>query len=324
MEFLRVFLCFGLLRFYGDTLGIELFPQWKKIIKEACKKKDFLIGSGPHCIVEGRQVSIQGEKDIEFYFLPRLMLWDPLNEIHKQSRWPILCPEHYHPLTPSDCWMDGSLNSQNPRVLWDTTGPLFLVAREYICDGNDCNPGHRIRTTDGRLLALAGRSGDDVIFSQKYSFTKILLTSMNDLLLSGMSFNQMNLFLHQRVQDLIASRLSRIKSDVDDGFLDPIDEGDLKKIEEMSQRLIHTVPDDETLKRVFNQWSKINKEKYDADMTSKNATALMADHTFKVLKHQLLFFAVYSYQCLVFVSVFYPLLHIFCRINITFYESNTQ
>ena len=107
---------------------------------------------------------------------------------------------------------------------------------------------------------------------------------MNDLLLSGMSFNQLNLFLNQRVQDLIASRLARIKADVDEGFLDPIDEGDLEKIEEMSQRLIDTVPDDETLKRAFNQWSKINKEKYDAEMTSKKATALMADHTFKVIK----------------------------------------
>ena len=57
---------------------------------------------------------------------------------------------------------------------------------------------------------------------------------MNDLLLLGMSFNQLNLFLNQWVQDLIASRLARIKADVDEGFLDPIDEGDLEKIEEMS------------------------------------------------------------------------------------------
>ena len=222
MELLRVLLCCSLPCFYEYALGIGLFPQWKKIIKEACKKKDWLIGSGPHCIVEGRQVSIQEGNDIEFYFFPRLMLWDPLNEAQKQSRWPILCPEHYQPLTPSDCWMDGSQNSRNPRVLWDTTGPLFLVSREYICDGNDYNPGHRIRTTDGRLLASAGRSGEDVIFSQKYSFAKLLLTSMNDLLLLGMSFNQLNLFLSQRVQDLIASRLERIKADVDEGFLDPM------------------------------------------------------------------------------------------------------
>ncbi len=260
--------------------AFELHSQWKLMVKDACKKYDLIVGSAPYCIFEGRQV-FTSTKNLPNFFCPRLMFWDPLNEVGKKSRWPLLCPSHYKPLTPTDNWMNGTSNSRNHRIVWDGNGPLLLVAREYSCLGNDNRPAHYMRTTDSRLLGLIEENRQEILFSQTFCYLKSFLMTINDFVLSGMSFNQMNLLLHQRVQDFIATAVLKIEADQEDGYLD-IAETDSEIIETLSERMVSIVPDDETLKGTFNEWYKLNKETYDNAMASKNDTALMADHTFKV------------------------------------------
>ena len=183
----------------GTCLSIEIPYSWRLVISEATKRFDSLSPSFTPCIIDPRQVIHSKMLDAEVYFCPRIMLWDPLYKCHRSSRWPLLCPDHYNVLTPTNQWLDGSTNARNPRALWDGSGLILPVAREYECPGSITSKVHRLRTTDSRLLSLVEQDAYDVLFSHKLSFLKSFLSSMSDFMLSGMSFEQMNLFLHQRL-----------------------------------------------------------------------------------------------------------------------------
>jgi hypothetical protein len=66
------------------------------------------------------------------YLVPRLLLWDPLDQYQLIVRDSIRCPEHGVTLTT------GSLRSTNnlpPRWLYDIDGATLLIMRNYECRG---------------------------------------------------------------------------------------------------------------------------------------------------------------------------------------------
>lgn len=265
--------------------GIQVPLAWKKIIAEACEKFEcFSPGLAP-CVVEARQIKRFGsEEDIELYFCPKIMLWDPILSTFIDKEVPLLCPEHYEQLTPTNQWMDGTSTSRNPRLLLDASCVMILVAREYECPGSVCDKAHRLRTTDARLLRRVADEFDEVLFSRKFCMRKTFLSMMIDSLLSGVSFGNLHLTMMQRMQDFIQESTHKLEI-----FLKnqgrTVDENKIQTtISNLEALLFSMVPNDETLKRLFNDWCELNRDQLEASVFTKDATALMVDHTFKVNK----------------------------------------
>ncbi len=143
-------------------------------------------------------------KKFNHLFFPRLVLWDSFYSYSLKSRRPLMCPDHFAALKPTGQWMNGTSNSHNPRVAWDTNGFLLLVQREYSCPGIVGSEGHRIRTTDSQLTNVIGQNVCDVIFSRKCTFFKIFMANMADELTRGISFFFISQKLMQRVHDFIS------------------------------------------------------------------------------------------------------------------------
>ena len=267
----------------GTCLAIEIPYSWRRVISEATKRFDSLSPSLTPCIIDPRQVIHSKMLDAEVYFCPRIMLWYPLYKCHRSSRWPLLCPDYYNVLTPTSQWLNGSTNARNPRALWDGSGLILLVAREYECPGSITSKVHRLRTTDSRLLSLVEQDAYDVLFSHKLSFLKSFLSSMSDFMLSGMSFQQIFFyFCIKRYKTLLRFHGIDITTSIELRHQSVSSNETIEKLDHLKEVLIETVPDGETLKGVFNNWCRMNKEFYDNSMRSKDSLAIMVDHTFKV------------------------------------------
>ena len=272
---------FVLMFIISSVHGIELLPSWKTLANIAVQKFEQFIGCASYCIINPEQILPIHSRSCAAYFCPRLLLWDPLHRANMLSATPLLCPDHFEIIEPLDQWMNGSANSRNPRAVWDCNGMLLLISREYECPGTLCHPSHRMRTTDYRLLKLVGEDICDIIFTYKHGFFKTFLSHLADVIISGISFHKLSESLKQLMADNFALSHSKWKHDDKSGYLlnSSMNSEELKNIEE---RLLAAVPDEGTLRRVFNQWSELNNDRYSSDMREKTASALMADHTFKV------------------------------------------
>lgn len=63
------------------------------------------------------------------YFLPRVLLWDPLNQFPLLQQNPPVCTEQDNILV-SGQWR--YKNTMQPRWIYDKNGPIILVLRNYI------------------------------------------------------------------------------------------------------------------------------------------------------------------------------------------------
>lgn len=276
---LGISLIFGI--FPWTSEAIEIPVTWKNLITEACGKFEFFSPGLVPCIVEARQIKRISIEELELCFFPKLLLWDPLLGAIRNKDFPVLCPEHYEELEPTDQWMNGSSNSRNPRVLIDSSYMTILVAREYECPGSICERSHRIRTTDTRLLEMVGTDFEEILFSRKFCMRRAFLSMMIDQLLSGVSFRKLHFMMLQRMQEFIFASRRQAESMLSkrNKEFSSDDIGNFKMIEDL---LYGIIPDHETLKRILNDWCELNEDRLEASLLSKNATALMVDHTFKV------------------------------------------
>ncbi len=75
----------------------------------------------------------------------------------------------------------------------------------------------------------------------------------------------------------------RLNHDMRKGFLPGTETIDVDLMANgITDLLGNAIPHNETFKRVFNFWCGLYRERFEYEMKSTTASALMADHTFKV------------------------------------------
>eukprot|EP00794_Sanderia_malayensis_P009384 gene9384-10373_t len=241
------------------------------------------IGCGSYCIIRRTQVMQYDCREMDTYFCPPIVLWDPCFNYVRKFKRPVMCPDHFKILEPTGQWMNSSSNSRTPRAVWSAEGLHLLVAREYICPGTVFEESHRIRTTDSRLIDIIGKDTCDILFSRKCSFFKMVLSAMMDDVSRGASFCHIEQKMRQRQLDFVSLCEQELCDDLAMGIMHLNLEIDINgRVKELQQLLTGCVPDSETIRRTFVCWCNIYRKEMESCMQRTEATALMADHTFKV------------------------------------------
>lgn len=74
------------------------------------------------------------------YIIPRILLWDPLNQYPKLLKSKIICQLHNSLFIPGNWRVKKTIQ---PRWIYDKSGPILLIMRSYICKcGN--NSSHMV------------------------------------------------------------------------------------------------------------------------------------------------------------------------------------
>lgn len=118
------------------TSAFELFPENVWIYIEMLVKNKGLMN--PHVIepVYDRWQNGMLQPQVCNYLLPRVLLWDPLNQFPLLQRTPPVCTEHDNILV-SGQWR--CRKAMQPRWIYDKNGPIVLVMRNYICKSKEAS-----------------------------------------------------------------------------------------------------------------------------------------------------------------------------------------
>ena len=165
---------------------------------------------GPAIIEPGQQLNpdFRSPPDVGDYVLPRVIIWDPLQQQQHCFDTGFTCPHYEHGhlnsiLTPCK-WKDGMSERDLPRQIYCVNGPVLLVSRVYRC-----TEGHEIAGHDPRILESIPSGDLKFYLGHKLGFTPELCSLVFALASSGQPFHEIELFLAQRYVDNFAERQCR-------------------------------------------------------------------------------------------------------------------
>lgn len=269
------------------SISVEISDEWKGYINDITAKfEKGIIGKDFQVILPPVSPITETPNPSQFTY-PNIYIWDPLfqrEDIFKQFQ--LTCPEHKNMCLLPKQWTDGSTNALNPRVILDNQGPSLLLTRNYYCHSGR----HYIRGTNGDLLAVI-RMFVQVPFklTHKYAFTLDFAHRLRDFLSNGVSFNYLQAnYIERQLQDFTDRKerynchrilWAKICSSTEDIITDESSEEIWSKYK---QKIIGLCPSDDLLGDIFVKDFEDRKSKYEDAMRATTATALMADHTFKV------------------------------------------
>ena len=250
---------------------------WANTIKE-CLKIAHNIGSSV-LLLDPKQIFLN-DQEIESYFAPSILIWDPVAVSKK--RCPILCPEHFTELLPTDHWLDASDNSRYPRQLVDLTGPMLLIGRIYKCYSHN----HHVRTTDASLLRQCYMNVGDIIFTHKSAFKAEFVDAVSEFVVNGMSFPRIVSLIREKTIKIFNIQLEKYERNCILYGIEP----DKSKSEEILETWLKMVPKSDSVEDLFKAWFRKNKELFKRDFISLSAKVVTIDHTFKVSYYYNFFF----------------------------------
>ena len=119
----------------NDDLLSYIRENLKKYESSLLHDKDV---DGPYIIKPSKHFNpdLAGPPNVEEYVRPKIIFWDPLNQLHC-FKGSIICPHADHAeervfLKPS-FWKDGRTERDMPRQIYGSNGPVLLVSRVYRC-----------------------------------------------------------------------------------------------------------------------------------------------------------------------------------------------
>ena len=188
---------------------------------------------------------------------PHIIIFDPFTSVH------IYCPDHDVELNPTELWTDGETSSRQPRLIYDVTGPAYMVTRLYICKAILGTRSHHMRTYEQKILEQSDKSNAKIFqFSHKRAATVQFLTMITSLAIEGMSFSQIE--NHIRTCAHTHLNLFHMKDTV------------------LENCYLKLLPNAEELQCLFLSWYWENEPFYYSNLIQLDSKILTADHTFKI------------------------------------------
>ena len=136
---------------------------------------------------------------VQHYFLPDVLIWDPLHQYPQLFRVPLQCPEDGCNLPMQFLtWQDGSKVRYQLRTLYGINGIVLLVGQIFRCS---C--GHLVTNYDPRLLSIfPDRSCLPFMLLHKCGLTVELINFIFALASQGTSFKD----IHQAIKGSCEAR----------------------------------------------------------------------------------------------------------------------
>ena len=213
------------------------------------------------------------------YFLPGVILWDPLTQFPQYFSAGLLCPHESHrtkaeALHPKK-WKKGDSEKDAPSRLYGKDGTVLLVSRVYVC----CQ-GHEVIGHDTRILEKIPDSKVPFYLSHRSGITVNLAHEVNSLASTGLTFSEIERHVAQRYYN----RYWLCKEQYNDN---------LRQHKEKASASSYTstvfpnhttidLPSDDIIISCFLIIFKENEIFYTQRMSELSALYISADHTFKV------------------------------------------
>ena len=218
------------------------------------------------------QIVSCGASNIDEYFLPHILLWNPLQQFShvKGISQCHECQEKLH----LQCWKTGEQKGLEPRIVHDLHNVVLLVGALYTCIHK-----HQILSTDPRILKIIKDEHIPFVLLHRTGFTNNFIQTIIQVVCEGLSFHCTEHFVSSTRQESAAVRLIQARDDLQ--HISSLDSTTFNLMESMPMKL--PLPSNDILRKCFLVQFAQNQHLYTTSMAKKTAKKFISfDHTFKV------------------------------------------